>query len=509
MIKKILIANRGEISRRIRRTARDMGIKTVAVFEDEDRHSPYVLEADAACFLPAGFLDQERILEICRQEGADAIHPGYGFLSENAAFVRKVEAAGITFIGPSAAAMDRMGEKTAARLEARTARVPLLPGREIDDATGISAVERQKMVTEIGLPVVLKAAAGGGGKAQAIIQEKSEIDAAFERVIREAERLYHSRSLVIERYLVAARHIEVQILGNAAGRNFSLFDRDCSAQRNNQKIIEEAPAPNLPDKIRSELHASAVRLADHVGYKNAGTMEYLYDPARQEFYFLEMNTRLQVEHTVTEMITGLDLVREQILIASGVATEYANVKMQGHAIQARICAAKSDGSYQPSTGEIVQYREPSAPLRVGSRTERPASLTLGPAAVALEPSASVRVDTGIAKGSVVSGKYDNMLAKLIVHADDRNSAIGLLDDKLSEYIINGIYTNIPLLQKLLRDESFVNVTHYTRYLQREFSAPQSEPALAASVAAILLYELEKAESARRFGNLAGFSNTQR
>jgi len=214
-----------------------------------------------------------------------------------------------------------------------------------------------------------------------------------------------------------------------------------------------------------------------------------------------MNTRLQVEHTVTEMITGLDLVREQILAASGIATEYANVKMHGHAIQARICAEKSDGSYQPSTGEIVQYREPSAPVRVGSRTERHR--------VALEPSASVRVDTGIAVGSVVSGKYDNMLAKLIVHADNREAAIGLLDAKLSEYIINGIHTNIPLLQALLRDEKFAKVEHYTRYLQREFSPPQNDPELAASVAAILLYELEKAESARQFGNLAGFSNTHR
>jgi acetyl/propionyl-CoA carboxylase alpha subunit len=479
-LKKILIANRGEIARRIIRTANAMGIHTVAVYENEDKDSLYVKEATSAHFLPAGFLDQDTILEICRRENADAIHPGYGFLSENAAFVRKVEAAGITFIGPSADAMDRMGDKTAARIEAKAAEVPLLPGAEIDDASGLKPVERKKLVSEIGLPVVLKAAAGGGGKAQAIIEEESEIDAAFDKVLREAERLYKSQALVVERYLVKARHVEVQVLGNAAKKNFSLFDRDCSAQRNNQKIIEEAPAPNLPDKVRDALHASAIRLADHVGYRNAGTMEYLYDPAREEFYFLEMNTRLQVEHTVTEMITGLDLVREQILIASGIATDYAAIKVSGHAIQARICAEKSDGSYQPSTGEIVQYVEPKG----------------------------VRVDSGVDLGSVISGKYDNMIAKLIVHAENRDAASELLNAKLSEYVINGIHTNIPLLKKLLKDKNFLAVTHYTRYLQKEFVPPQSDPESAASIAAILLYEIEKAESTRLYGNLAGFSNTR-
>ncbi|MBX3723231.1 MAG: ATP-grasp domain-containing protein [Turneriella sp.] len=480
-IRKILIANRGEIARRIMRTAHAMGIATVAIYEDEDKDSLYVKEAGAAHHLPAGFLDQETILEICRREKADAIHPGYGFLSENAGFVRKVEKAGIVFIGPSAEAMDRMGDKTAARLEAKAAKVPLLPGAELDDASPLMPAERKKLVLDIGLPVVLKAAAGGGGKAQAIIEEESEIDAAFDKVLREAERLYKSQALVVERYLSRARHVEVQILGNAAKKNFSLFDRDCSAQRNNQKIIEEAPAPNLPEKVRAELHASAVRLADHVGYSNAGTMEYLYDPARNEFYFLEMNTRLQVEHTVTEMITGLDLVREQILVAQGAATEYADLKVKGHAIQARICAEKSDGTYQPSTGAIVQYHEPQG---------------------------AVRIDTGIAVGSVVSGKYDNMLAKLIVHEADRVAATDQLYAALGEYIINGIHTNIPLLRHLLRDERFAAVTHYTRYLQREFKPPQNDPERAASLAAVVLYEIERAESVRRHGDLAGFTNTR-
>jgi acetyl/propionyl-CoA carboxylase alpha subunit len=480
MIKKILIANRGEIARRIMRTAHAMGIHTVAIYEDEDKNSLYVREAGSAHFLPAGFLDQETILEICRRENADAIHPGYGFLSENAAFVRKLEAAGIIFIGPSAAAMDRMGDKTAARLEAKAANVPLLPGAELDDASVLKPADRKKIVLEIGLPVVLKAAAGGGGKAQAIIEEESEIDVAFDKVLREADRLYKSQALVVERYLLKARHVEVQVLGNAAKKNFSLSDRDCSAQRNNQKIIEEAPAHDLPDAVRSALHGSAIRLADHVGYQNAGTMEYLFDPARGEFYFLEMNTRLQVEHTVTEMITGLDLVREQILIASGATTDYSQLTISGHAMQARICAEKSDGSYLPSTGEIVQYSEPQG--------------------------ANVRVDTGVSVGSVISGKYDNMIAKLIVHADNRAAAISLLSENLKKYAINGIHTNIPLLVKLLADAKFISMEHYTRYLQREFLAPQSDPERAASIAAIILYELEKAESKRRYGNLADFSN---
>lgn len=266
-----------------------------------------------------------------------------------------------------------------------------MPGEEIEDATLLTEKQRLELVERIGLPVVLKAAAGGGGKAQAIVNSFAETAEAFDKVIREAARLYNSKSLVVERYLVKARHVEVQVLGNAAKKNFALFDRDCSAQRNNQKIIEEAPAPNLPDSVRQELHASAVRLANHVGYSNAGTMEYLFDPVRNECYFLEMNTRLQVEHTVTEMITGLDFVREQILIASGAETEYGHVQVTGHAIQARICAEKSDGTYQPSTGTIETYIEPTG----------------------------VRIDTGIAQGSIVSGKYDNMLAKLIVHRPTR------------------------------------------------------------------------------------------
>lgn len=478
-IKKLLIANRGEIARRIMRTARSMGIECVAVYEDEDKDSLYVREADFSYPLAAGFLDQDRLLEICRIENIDAIHPGYGFLSENSAFVRKVETAGITFIGPSADAMDRMGEKTSAREEAKAAGVPLLPGDEIADGSALDAAARKNLVKKIGLPVVLKAAAGGGGKAQAIIEHASEIDAAFEKVLREADRLYHSQSLVAERYLVKARHVEVQVLGNAAKKNFCLFDRDCSAQRNNQKIIEEAPAPNLPDKVRKELHASAIRLADHVGYSNAGTMEYLYDPERQEFYFLEMNTRLQVEHTVTEMITGLDLVREQILIAQGAQNDYSGLSTNGHALQARVCAEKSDGSYQPSTGEILQYAEPAA----------------------------VRIDSGVSAGSRISGKYDNMIAKLIVHAGSREEATAKLSTALAHYVINGIHTNIPLLRKLLHDPRFISVEHYTRYLQKEFIPPENDPDLASAIAAVILYQQELAQNVTRYADMTGYSNT--
>lgn len=478
-IKKLLIANRGEIARRIMRTARAMDIRCVAVYAEDDQDALYVREAETAHFLPDGYLDQDRILQICAAENVDAIHPGYGFLSENSAFARKVEQAGIIFIGPSAAAMDRMGEKASARAEARAAKVPLLPGEELTDGTLLDTVARRDLIARIGLPVVLKASAGGGGKAQAIIHDLSEIDAAFEKVLREAERLYRSRSLVVERYLAKARHVEVQILGNAGRKNFSLFDRDCSAQRNNQKIIEEAPAPDLPEKIRSELHAAAVRLADHVGYSNAGTMEFLYDAERHEFYFLEMNTRLQVEHTVTEMVTGLDLVREQILIAEGALTDYSQIACSGHAIQARVCAEKSDGSWQPSTGEIVQYIEP---LRV-------------------------RVDSGVAVGQKISGKYDNMIAKVIVHAKDRDTAIRELDAALSCYVINGIHTNIPLLRQLLQDPVFRAMRHYTRYLQTQFVPPQANSELAATVAAIALYQTELEKNRREFGSLASFTNS--
>jgi acetyl-CoA carboxylase, biotin carboxylase subunit len=477
-IRRILIANRGEIALRIMRTAREMGIECVAIFEKEDKDSPYVRAASSAYGLTNGFLDQSEIIEIARKAQADAIHPGYGFLSENAAFVRAVDEAQIIFVGPSAKSMDLMGEKTAARTAAKAAQVPLLPGHEIEDATELSQSQRQRLVMDVGLPVVLKAAAGGGGKAQAIILEESEIAAAFDKVIREADRLYKSKSVVLERYLRKARHIEVQILGNAHGENYALFDRDCSAQRNNQKIIEEAPAPGLSEQNRRDLHASAVRLANHVGYQNAGTMEYLYDPQRDEFYFLEMNTRLQVEHTVTEMVTGLDLVREQILIAEGHAKDYSNITISGHAIQARICAEKSDGTYLPSTGKITQYIEPK----------------------------NARVDSGVILGSVISGKYDNMVAKVIVHADTRDAAIRGLHQSIGSYIINGIHTNIPLLQKLLVDSHFQECRHFTRYLQEEFVPPESNPATAVSALAILLYDIEHQATRRQHGDLTGFGN---
>jgi len=492
MIQRLLIVNRGEIARRIIRTAQNMGIETVAVYESEDANSPYVREANTAVLLPNGFLDQESILKICKEHSVDAIHPGYGFLSENSHFVRKVEEAKIIFIGPSADAMDRMGDKTAARLEAKAAKVPVLTGNEIEDASKLSATERRGIVLNVGLPVVLKAAAGGGGKAQAIINEESEITAAFDKVLREADRLYKSQALVIERYLVKARHVEVQILGNAAKKNYAIFDRDCSAQRNNQKIIEEAPAPNLPDKVRKELHASAVRLANHVGYSNAGTMEYLYDSTRDEFYFLEMNTRLQVEHTVTEMVTGLDLVYEQIRIAEGRTTDYSSLEIKGHAIEARICAEKSDGTYQPSTGTISQYVEPMATHGHNFETA----------------SQRVRVDSGVENASSVSGKYDNMIAKLIVHAENRDAARALLSNKLDEFIINGFHTNIPLLKALIIDPKFVEAQHYTRYLQREFTAPQNDIEKAATLAAIILYAKEQGVNKARFGLLSSFSNSR-
>ncbi|MCS6971796.1 MAG: ATP-grasp domain-containing protein [Leptospiraceae bacterium] len=480
VIRSLLIANRGEIARRIIRTARSMGIRTIAVFAADDAKSPFVREADSAHFLPNGYLDQDQLLAICQNENADAIHPGYGFLSENAGFAQRVAAAGRIFVGPPVAAMERMGEKNRARSEARAAGVPLLPGEEFPDGALLSADERQKLAERIGLPLVIKASAGGGGKAQAIVTDFSELHPAWEKVLREAERLYRNRGVVVERYLLRARHIEVQLLGNAAGKNFVISDRDCSAQRLNQKVIEEAPAPELPEPVRQTLHTAAVRLAEQVGYSNAGTMEFLYDPETQGFYFLEMNTRLQVEHPVTEMVTGLDLVREQLLIAQGMVTDYSAVATIGHAIEARICAEKSDGSWQPATGTIVQYHEPRG----------------------------VRVDSGIEKGSIISGSYDSMLAKVIVHAANRKDAIGRLHRALSEFVINGIHTNIPLLLKLLEDPEFQAMRHYTRYLQTAFVPPQSDPNQAAAIAAIIAYQKELAINRSRFGDLFGFSNVR-
>ncbi len=475
-IRKILVANRGEIAVRVFRTARAMGIATVAVYVPEEKNALYVRSADEAFELPGGFLDGPAIIDIARRCGAGAIHPGYGFLSEKADFARACEQAGIIFIGPPAEAIARMGDKSQSRDVASHARVPMLKGHTLPGDQIFSENELLSIAEETGYPVMLKSSAGGGGKGMSAVWEPERLYSEYLRIRDEAMRLFRNSDIVLERYLPKARHIEVQILGNCAGKNFAIGDRDCSLQRYNQKVIEEAPAPGLDDLTRARLHSSAVALADLIGYRNAGTMEFLYDAEAKEFYFLEMNTRLQVEHPVTEMTSGLDLVAEQIRIASGMLTSYENVTCTGHAIEARICAELPDGSYKPATGEILIYHEPR----------------------------EARCDSGIEKGSQVLAKFDNMVAKCIVHGSDRDEAIRLLRQALSRYRIGGVQMNIPLLLQIASDAVFHDGKMYTRYLGEAF-AYQPLPAPDARIAAALLFHREQRQNWERYRENAGFN----
>jgi acetyl-CoA carboxylase biotin carboxylase subunit len=442
MFKKVLIANRGEIAVRVIRACREMGIASVAVFSDVDRAALHVSKADEAYLLgpaPAreSYLNVSRILEVARRCGAEAIHPGYGFLSENAQFARACAEAGIKFIGPPPSAMELMGSKTRARAAMQAAGVPTVPG----SARGLSLAEAGEMAAKVGYPVMIKAAAGGGGKGMRLVNKPSELQSSFETAQSEALRSFNDGEIYVEKFIENPRHIEIQVLGDEQGNVVYLGERECSVQRRHQKVIEEAPSAIVDEDMRRRMGAVAVQAAKSAGYTNAGTIEFLVDGLRN-FYFLEMNTRLQVEHPVTELVTGLDLVHLQLRIACGEKLPFRqeDVSLRGHAIECRIYAEDPENNFFPSPGKISKLLRPSGP--------------------------GVREDSGVYEGWTVPLDYDPMLSKLIVYAPDRVTAIARMRRALDEYFVGGIKTNLPLFRRILEHPDFLSARIDTGFLDR-------------------------------------------
>jgi acetyl-CoA carboxylase biotin carboxylase subunit len=445
MFGKILIANRGEIAIRVIRACRELGIANVAVFSEADRSSLHVRYADEAyCVGPApssqSYLNMDAILEAARRCGAGAIHPGYGFLAENAEFARRCEAAGIVFIGPPSSAIRALGSKTSGRRLATSSGVPVVPGA-IED---LSDAEVEVRAAEIGLPVVIKAAAGGGGKGMRVVRERADLPSAIRAARSEAASAFGDSAIYVERYLSAPRHVEMQILADRHGHTIYLGERECSVQRRHQKVIEEAPSPIVDEPLRRRMGEAAVRLARAAGYVNAGTMEFLVD-ADRNFYFLEANTRLQVEHPVTEMVTGLDLVKAQIRIAAGERLPHGqeDVSIRGSAIECRIYAEDPFQNFVPSPGRITGLREPGG--------------------------GGVRLESGVYEGYEVPVHYDPLIAKLITWGRDRLEAAQRMRRALMEYSIHGIKTTIPFHQRVMADPEFLKGEIDTTYIDRRFA----------------------------------------
>ena len=465
MIRKVLIANRGEIASRIIRTCREMGMRTVAVYSDADRWARYVSAADEAHPLGSpevreSYLNVEKILAIARRAGADAIHPGYGFLSENAAFARACIAARIKFIGPPPEAIDRVGNKLQARRLARKIGVPIVPGTD-EPLTGPPS---SAVIKKIGFPLLIKAAAGGGGRGMRVVRSPGDFDRAFREAGQEAKNAFGDGTLFLERYVENPKHIEVQIIGDSKGNVLHLFERECSVQRRHQKLIEEAPSPALNRTQRARITAAAVKLARAAHYQNAGTCEFLLDP-KGRFYFLEVNSRLQVEHPVTEMITGLDLVRLQLEVADGrpLPMRQKDVQARGHAIECRILAEDAMDGFAPSLGNIPSYRLPGGPF--------------------------VRIDSDLTPGMTVTVYYDSLIAKLIGWGQTRDQAIDRVTRALGEFKIAGVKTTIPFHRAMLADPVFRRGRATTRYVETEFRMPSEdrESRLAAILAGCLEY----------------------
>jgi acetyl-CoA carboxylase biotin carboxylase subunit len=443
MFKKILIANRGEIAVRVLRACRELGIRSVAVYSDVDRASLHVSKADEAYYLGAppateSYLNIEKILAVAQRCGADAIHPGYGFLSENPRFARACEAAGIKFIGPTGDAMETMGSKTGARRAMEKAGVPFVPG----SLRGLASVgEAEQVAEKIGYPVMLKAASGGGGKGMRLVHAREDLRSALESAQSEAARSFGDDEVYLEKAIVNPRHIEMQIFADEQGHTVYLGERECSIQRRHQKVLEEAPSAIVDPDMRRRMGEVAVRVAQAANYTNAGTVEFLVDQEKN-FYFLEMNTRLQVEHPVTELVTGLDLVHLQIHIAAGGELPFRqeDVMLRGHAIECRIYAEDPDNHYFPSPGKITMLLPPAGP--------------------------GIRHDSGSYEGWTVPIDYDPLLAKLIGYGSDRKHAIMRLQRALYEYYAGGIQTNISLFQRILADPDFQAARLDTGYLER-------------------------------------------
>ena len=460
MFKKILIANRGEIACRVAATARRMGVKTVAVYSDADARAKHVAACDEAVHIGGSapkdsYLRWERILEAAQATGAEAIHPGYGFLSENEDFANACAAAGLVFIGPPASAIRAMGLKAESKQLMEKAGVPLVPGYHGHDQ---NPELLQQEADRIGYPVLIKASAGGGGKGMRLVEKSEDFAASLESCKREAINSFGNDAVLIEKYVLRPRHIEIQVFGDTQGNCVYLFERDCSVQRRHQKVLEEAPAPGMTAALRQKMGEAAVAAAKAVNYVGAGTVEFIveqpggYDqPEAMKFYFMEMNTRLQVEHPVTEAITGEDLVRWQLLVASGqpLPKAQSELRIQGHAIEARICAENPENNFLPATGHLAVYRKP-----VCSSFEI----------------SDVRVDDGVREGDAISPFYDSMIAKLIVHGEDRAQALARLDAALAQTHIVGLTTNVQFLRQVVKSQAFSNALLDTALIEREREA---------------------------------------
>jgi 3-methylcrotonyl-CoA carboxylase alpha subunit len=471
---KLLIANRGEVAVRIMQACQELGIRTVAIYSEADAHALHARLADEA--IPIGppppresYLCGDKIIAAAKSVGAQAIHPGFGFLSENADFAGAVRAAGLIFIGPSGEAIRSMGSKTRARAIMQLAGVPIVPGYE-----GSLDADFGEAAGTIGYPVLVKAAAGGGGKGMRIVREPAELAGAIESAQREAEKAFGDPTIFLEKYVEHARHIEYQVFGDTHGNVVHLFERECSTQRRHQKIIEETPSPLLDDELRQLMGEAAVTAAQAVAYHNAGTIEFIVDPQTREFYFLEMNTRLQVEHPITEMITGIDLVKLQISVALGEPLPFAQDQLtaRGHAIECRVYAEDAANGFLPAIGPVLLAKFPSAP--------------------------GVRVDTGIETGDEVSIHYDPMIAKLTVLGQDRAEAIRKMEASLRNTVILGVKTNVRFLRDVLAHPVFQRGEVTTSFIEREFAAwqPAANDNLDLALIAVALSERMKDEGGR-------------
>lgn len=471
MFNKILIANRGEIAIRIIRACRELGIQTVAVYSDADKNAQHVQLADESILLgdaapKESYLNVDKLIRAALDSKADAIHPGYGFLSENASFAAAVESAHLTFIGPSADSIRAMGDKAESKILMKQSGVPTVPGFE-----GLTSEEEfKKAAKEIGYPVLIKASAGGGGKGMRVVNAESELREAIESARREALNSFGDGNLLIEKYLADAHHIEFQVFGDKHGNLVHLFERECSVQRRHQKIIEETPSPLLTPELRAKMGAAAVAAAKAVNYYNAGTIEFIFDPILSSFYFLEMNTRLQVEHPITELTAGIDLVQWQIRIAADEKFPFTqnDFHQHGHAIECRIYAEDPSNGFLPSTGRLLQFLEPRGP--------------------------GVRVDSGFKTGSDVTHFYDPLLAKLIIHAETRSAAIQRMQTALREFIVHGVVTNIDFMQAVLKHDDFSQGKVSTRWVEKnlelgvlltEHDIPSFENLIAAALADVV------------------------
>lgn len=466
---KILIANRGEIALRVMRTCREMGIKTVAVFSEADRNAPFVKYADeAVCVGPPpsnqSYLLGDKIIDIAKQLKVDGIHPGYGFLSENADFAARVKKAGIRFIGPSAEAMNMMGDKLSAKAAAKKYNIPMVPG---SDGAISSVEEGKKIALATGFPLLIKASAGGGGKGMRIVEKIEEFEEQMKLAVSEATSAFGDGAVFIERYVAGPRHIEIQILGDSHGNIVYLFERECSIQRRHQKVIEEAPSSVLTPEIRKAMGECAVNVGKACNYEGAGTVEFLLDESKN-FYFLEMNTRLQVEHPVTEMITGIDLVKEQIKVARGEKLSFTqnDLKIQGHSLEVRVYAEDPTNNFLPDIGKLVTYKLPQG---------------LG-----------VRVDDGFEEGMDIPIYYDPMIAKLITFGKDRQETIDRMIRAIDDYRITGVETTLPFCKFVLKHPAFVSGNFDTHFIKHHYlpemllEERQDEAIIAALIGAKLM-----------------------